>query len=726
MGRAHSHTMRLPTQILLLGAILTNGARASETAPTPAPADNDHPPANQQEAPASPVVELEPVRVTADLWETPLDRIPASVSVYEGAALRSEGVRHFGDLAAQIPNLTATGGTSRPRFFQIRGVGENSQFEGESPDAAVRFLVDDLDFTGLGSVAGTFDARQVEVLRGPQAGAFGANAAGGVVRLVTNDPTPVWSGTIQGSVGTDSLREGGVAVGGPLLEKTPEKLMARLALWQHSADGHLRNAFLDRDSNARDEFLARLKLTFRPNEAWSWHATALYADLDNGYDAFALDNNGRFTFSDQPGEDDQISRAGSLRGVYTASPDVRLTTVTTGTWTDAGYAYDADWTFDYSHPDAYQSFLNLVRARRAFSQELRLDSVLQQDALGWIDRWTLGAYYARLDERGRFFGDGALAAGTDYASDNVALYGQLGHDFSARSRLVLGLRVERVGQRSRVDGDGNGAIDFRPDFADTLFGGKLTLERDLTPRHTAFVSAGRGYKSGGVSIDYNINPAVDPLTFDTEQLWNYEAGLRGRWFEDRLTGELTAFYLDRHDAQFRGSVGDTDAFRYYTANGDGASVRGLESALTRRLGDTWAFYGTLALMNSDREAFTLPNGATAAARELAATPTYGYTLGLRRRVVEGWFGHLELVGRDRYYESEGSDERRDAYQVVNASLGWAAGAWSVSLWARNLLDEDYAARVFFFGNNPVDGYAPTRYETLAEPRTVGLSAEYRF
>ncbi len=726
MGRAHSHTMRLPTQILLLGAILTNGARASETAPAPAAASNDHPPANQQEAPASPVVQLEPVRVTADLWETPLDRIPASVSVYEGAALRTEGVRHFGDLAAQIPNLTATGGTARPRFFQIRGVGENSQFEGESPDAAVRFLVDDLDFTGLGSVGGTFDTRQVEVLRGPQAGAFGANAAGGVVRIVTNDPTPVWTGTVQGSVGTASLREGGLAVGGPLLERAPEKLMVRLALWQHSSDGPLHNAFLGRDTNARDEFLARLKLTFQPNEAWGWHATALYADLDDGYDAFALDNNGRFTFSDQPGEDDQLSRAGSLRGVYTGSPDVRFTTVTTGAWTDAGYAYDADWTFDYSHPDAYRSYLNLVRERRAFSQELRLDSVLQQDALGWIDRWTLGAYYARLDERGRFFGDGALAAGTDYVSDNVALYGQLGHDFSARSRLVFGLRAEHVGQRSRVDGDGNGTIDFRPDFDGTLFGGKLTLERDLTPRHTAFVSAGRSYKSGGVSIDYNINPAVDPLTFENEQLWNYEAGLRGRWFEDRLTGELTAFYLDRHDAQFRGSVGDTDAFRYYTANGDGASVRGLESALTRRLGDTWALYGSLAWMDSDREAFTLPNGATAAARELAATPNYGYTLGLRRRVPRGWFGHLELVGRDGYFESEGTDERRDAYHVVNTSLGWTAGDWSVSLWARNLLDERYAARVFFFGNDPTDGYAPKRYETPAEPRTVGLSAEYRF
>ncbi len=715
--------MRLPTQILLLGAILTNGARANETAPDAAPAT---PAPTPSPAASGEVVQLEPVRVTADLWETPLDRIPASVSVYDGAELGSEGVRHFGDIANEIPNLTYAGGTARPRYFQIRGVGENSQFEGETPDSTVRFLVDDLDFTGLGSVGGTFDTRQVEVLRGPQAGAFGANAAGGVVRLVTNDPTPVWSGLTQGSVGSDGLREGGVAVGGPLLESNPEKLMFRLSLWQHMSDGYLHNSYLDRDTNARDEFSARLKLTFNPNEAWSWNATTLYADLDDGYDAFSLDNNGRHTYSDEPGEDDQISRAGSLRGVYTGSPDVRFTTITTGAWTDSGYGYDSDWTYDYSHPDAYKSYANLLRDRRALSQELRLDSAADEDALGWVDRWTLGAYFARLDENGVFATDGVTQARTDYASDNVALYGQIGHDFSKRTRGIFGLRAERVGQRSRVDSDGDGSVDFRPDFVDGLFGGKFTLEHDLTPRHTAFASVSRGYKAGGVSVDPNIDPSADPLTFKTEQLWNYETGLRGRWFEDRLTGEFTAFYLDRHNAQFRGSVGDTDNFRYYTANGDGASVYGLESSLTQRIADTWSIYGTLGLMNSDRESFTLPNGSLAGSRELASTPTYGYTIGVRRRAPVGWFGNLELVGRDSYYESESSDERRDAYQVVNASLGWAGRDWSVSLWARNLLDEEYAARVFSFGNDPVNGYATTRYETLAEPRTVGVSAEYRF
>jgi outer membrane receptor protein involved in Fe transport len=718
--------MRLPTQILLLGAILTNGARATITAPAVEPTAAPKPAATAlSDASDSEVVRLEPVRVTADIWETPLEKISASVSVYDGERLASEGARHFGDLANQIPNLTFTGGSSRPRYFQIRGIGENSQFEGETPDSAVRFVVDDLDFTGIGTIGSTFDVGQVEVLRGPQAGAFGANAAGGVIRLVTNDPTPYWTGVVEGSAGEDNLREGGFAVGGPLLENDPEKLMVRLAVQQHASDGFRKNVFLGRDdTNARDELLARLKVTFNANESWRWDATAFFADADNGYDEFALDNNGTKTFSDEPGFDTQRSRAGSLRGTYSGSPDVRFTTVSSGTWTDSNYAYDNDW----AAPGAYWWFTDLARERRTLAQELRFDSALEEDALGWIDRWTVGAYFSRLEEDSVWsvFDTGAplFRQLTDYEADNVSLFGQIAHDITSRTRVILGLRVERVDQRSAVDSDDDGAANFTPRFDDTLFGGKLTLEHDLAESRVVFASVARGYKAGGVSVDPNIDPLVDPLTFESETLWNYEAGVRGGWFDGRVTGELTAFYLMRSDTQVRGSDGNAGAFRYYTDNGGDSEVYGLESAFTYRFADAWTLHGSLALMQSERDGFTPSNPANPfrPSRELAATPSYGYTIGVRYRAPRGWFGNLELVGRDEYFESDGNDEKRDAYAVVNGSLGYAWREWTVSMWARNLLDEAYAKRVFNFDN----GFGAQRYESRADPRQLGVSAAYRF
>src|SRR3954462_1938557 len=260
--------MKLPSKISFLTAI-TVAMVQSSPAQTSSSTSGPTPPGMTSAAASAAPLKLEPVRVTADLWESPLDRIAASVSVYDEQALRSGSIQHFGDLVDQIPNLTWSGGTSRPRYFQIRGIGENSQYEGETPDSTVRFLIDDLDFTGLGTLGGTFDLHQVEVLRGPQAGAFGANAAGGVVRLVTNAPTPFWTGQAEASVGGDDLRAGGFAVGGPLIASHPEQFMARLAIYQHSSDGFRHNVTLNRDTNARDEFTARLRLTL--NLAPAWH-----------------------------------------------------------------------------------------------------------------------------------------------------------------------------------------------------------------------------------------------------------------------------------------------------------------------------------------------------------------------------------------------------------------------------------------------------------------------
>lgn len=726
--------MRLPTQILLLGAILTNSVRANETAPAGEPATVPNPAAPA--ASESEVVRLEPIRVTADIWETPLEKISASVSVYDGAVLSSEGVRHFGDLANQIPNLTWTGGTSRPRYFQIRGIGENSQYEGESPDSSVVFKVDDLDFTGIGGIGGTFDTRQVEVLRGPQAGAFGANAAGGVIRIVTNDPTPYWTGVVEGSVGEDNLREIGVAVGGTLTPSAPEKLMFRVAAQHAESDGFRKNITLNRDdTNRRDEDFVRLKLTWNPNELWRWDGTLLYAKSDNGFDEFALDNNGRLTYSDQLGRDLQESLAGSLRGVYRGFDDTTLTVVTNATSTDSTYSYDGDWTAWVDVPptnavDGYRGFADLRRERTTFGQELRLDSAPDRDGF----RWTLGLFASRFDESSRFISDYAEAGyasqsrtSTEYRADNFAAFGQIAYDLGERTRLILGLRVEQVDQRSEVDADDDGVIDFRPRFDDTLFGGKLTLEHDITDRHVGFVSVARGYKSGGVNVDPNINPLIDPLTFESEALWNFEAGVRGAWLGGRLTGELTAFYLLRQDAQVRGSDGNAIDYRYYTDNADDVRIHGLESAFTWRFADTWSLYGSLALLDSERDGFTPSNPANPyrPSRELAATPKYGYTIGLRYRAPRGWFGHLELVGRDGYYESDNNDEKRDAYAVVNGSVGYVWRDWTFSLWARNLFDEEYAKRVFFFGNIP-PAWTETRYESLADPRQIGATVAYRF
>jgi iron complex outermembrane recepter protein len=718
----HVQHMQQPTRILLLA--LGFGATAGLSAQT-------HPGADPAALlPGAPIT-LEELRVTADLWESPLDRIAASVSVYDEPFLRNRAVRHFGDLVDQIPNLTWTGGTSRPRYLQIRGIGENSQYEGETPDSAVRFLVDDLDFTGLGTVGSAFDVRQVEVLRGPQAGAFGANAAGGVVRLVTNAPTPFWSGRLEASLGEDALRAGGFAVGGPLVDHDPHRLMMRLAVHQHESRGFRRNLTLNRYTNARDEFHARLRLVWNPNDLWTWESTVFFADVNNGFDEFALDNNGRYTYSDQPGRDEQDSIAASLRGTYRGWDHARLTSVTSAAWTDSVYSYDDDWT-----AASYQGFSDLRRDRTVFNQELRLDSVNGDRAAGWIDRWTLGGFYSRVDEDSHYRNEdpGNLRLlDTRYRSENYAAFGQVAHDLTPAARLILGLRGERIElqgnglrnrfRRSRDAWDPTGVVS--PRFNDTMVGGKLTFEHDLSPQTLVFGSVTRGYKAGGINVDARIDPTTDPLTYETEYLWNWEAGVRGHALEQRLRGELVGFYLRRQDTQVRDSAGFGGSYRFFTDNANRAEVRGMEASGAWAVTEELSLRASLALMSSSIDTFVLSNGNQGGGRRLANTPRYGYTLGAHYQMPQGFFATAEWVGRGSHFDSNNHDEQRRAFGIVNASLGYHWGQWTFTLWGRNVFNERYDKRVFLFGNEPPD-YLPARYTTRADPRQMGVSATWQF
>ena len=668
--------------------------------------------------------ELEPSIVTGALWESELQAITASVTVLGEDQLNVNGVQHFEDVIGIIPNVTWTGGSSRPRFIQIRGVGENSQFEGETPDSAVRFLSDDLDFTSLGGISNLFDVRQVEVLRGPQAGSFGANAAAGVIKITTNDPTSYWTGQVEGSFGEDDFKAGGFAIGGPLISSDPEKLSFRFALHQLTQDGFRDNQFLNKeDVNERDEFTTRLKVRWLATEELQLDGTFLYADFNNGYDEWSLENTEFDVFSDEPGRDEQESSAGAIRATWTGLDEVEVISITNYSVSDSLYSYDADWTNVDDLPDSYIGFIKNDREHSVFGQEIRINSVAQENAFGWFDRWTAGVFFQDLTEdtttdyRDDF---GTAFADFDYETNTSSVFGQFAHDFSEAMRLIVGLRYEyhRVKQHSnRVEGTGfyDDLTEESGDKSSSLWGGKIALEHDLTNEQMLFTSFTRGYKAGGVNGGI-FREAGDPLIYEEEILYNFEVGLNSQWLHSRLLSQITAFYLYRDDPQLRDSEGSGGLFRYFTDNGNRAEHYGIEAeatwlisrALTARAG-----LGILEIQDQDGD-------------ELANSPDYTYNAQLIYRAECGFFASLEARGSDNYYESNKKDDRsehtRTAYIVFNGSVGYSYQNWTVTLWGRNLFDEEYEKRAFYFDN--FDGDGVKRFENPANPQQFGVAANY--
>jgi outer membrane receptor protein involved in Fe transport len=147
---------------------------------------------------------LEEVVVTATLLPTAAFRLPVSVTELDSRDLRESAVQHLEEVLPQVPSLSWAGASSRPRYFQLRGVGELEQYQG-APNPSVGFLVYNIDFSGIGMVATLFDGEQVEVLRGPQGTRYGANALAGLIKVRTREPVPRQEFGAEVSAGQDGL-----------------------------------------------------------------------------------------------------------------------------------------------------------------------------------------------------------------------------------------------------------------------------------------------------------------------------------------------------------------------------------------------------------------------------------------------------------------------------------------------------------------------------------------
>ena len=190
-----------------------------------------------------------------------------------------------------VPNLNWSGGTSRPRYFQLRGIGELEQYQG-APNPSVGFLIDDIDFSGVGMPATTVRRR---------AGRSAARPAGHALRRQrARRPDQDQDATIRAasrscatelSAGGDGLVGAGLVAGGALGGRAADRGAWRLAAQRARSDGFRRNAYLGRDdTNGRDETHAARQAAARPRGRLAAGVSALYVDLDNGFDAFSPDN----------------------------------------------------------------------------------------------------------------------------------------------------------------------------------------------------------------------------------------------------------------------------------------------------------------------------------------------------------------------------------------------------------------------------------------------------
>ncbi|WP_394184604.1 TonB-dependent receptor [Pseudoalteromonas tetraodonis] len=667
--------------------------------------------------------ELEKIIVTGDFQQESIQTLSASASLFSENEMNQRGATYLDEMLASAANVNFAAGASRGRYIQIRGVGLRSQFV-DPINPSVGLVIDGINYSGLGGSSLLFDIDQVEIYRGPQGTRFGADGMAGMIQMQSASATSDPSLKLHLGAGTYNSHEAGLAASTGLTDDTS----ARVSYFRRKSDGYVDNLYLDKPTQDQDEQVARFKLNSQLTVHLNSELNLHYIDINNGYDAFTLDNS-RNSLADQPGEDNQQSYAVGLNNTYTGFDAFDVSLNLSAIDTELFYSFDEDWVCNDTskpqlcaaglHPDGYSS-------TDIYSRD-RDDQALDLQFNGKAGNWVAGIYYQNRDvDLERQYTWLANPFSSTYETNNIAAYGQLATAIGPKTTLITGLRVEQY------QGDYTDSNGFIEETDDVMVGGKVALEYQVIDRTMIYASITRGYKAGGINSEALAKAKDEGLSldadffkqhtsFDPEYLWSGEFGVKGSSLDDKFTLRLAAFYMHRDNIQLKSWQVSDQQFTGYVANASSGSNYGLEIEGSYLLTDNLLISGSAGYLDTKINDFVTKSGLNQDGREQAQAPKYQYAFSARYNVTDELYAMLGVEGKDDYYFSDSHNAKAPNTNLVNVSLGYEAENWAVRAWARNVFDETVPTRGFEFGNNPLDGYTSQTYIQLGEPRVAGIT-----
>ena len=666
--------------------------------------------------------EIERIAIKGDFRQGTVQQLAGSLAVISEQDAKRQSSQHLDDLLQQIGNVNFAAGASRGRYLQVRGIGERSEFV-DTINPSVGLLVDGIDYSVLG-LPGLHDLQQLEVFRGPEATRFGANAMAGMLNFVSQDPQFSRETRLAATFANYHSSQFSLVHN----DSISENVAYRLAAEHQVSDGFIQNHYLERpDTNNIDETHLRGKLRILATADLQLDMLLNWHDVDNGYDAFSLDRN-RVTLSDEPGQDKQDIKAGAVKASYTGWSVADSHTQLSLLDATSDYGFDEDWSFQSIHPWAYSTVDQYLRDRQSASVDHRW---LAKDG-----RWVTGFYASsQQTDLSRIYTDNFSETVSRFQSEltrqNLAWYGEIQQQLAADVTLTVGARAERYSDDYQ---DSNLILQQGDDW---MWGGKLSLDYQLSPQTLIYGLASRGYKVGGVNGEA-LAKALDPEfadiaaqlqqrpTFGPEALWNTEFGVKAATAEQQLVSRIAAFYMWRDDMQVNSWINRGTKFIGYLANAGSGRNYGLEMENRLQVHPALVLFANVSVLQSEIRDFVNDKGVDMSGRDQAHAPKHQFSLALEWLASDTFTVHAGVQHKDAYYYSDSHQARADKMYLLNLKVSYQLDNLELSVWSRNALDETYGVRGFYFGNDPRDEYTDHVYEQFGEPRRFGVSASYQF
>lgn len=708
--------------------VLASGFAAAVAGFAPAALAQDQSGASQSTANASD--NTEEVVVTAQRYEQRLQDVPISVSVLNAHALEQQSATNLEDVQFSVPGLSTYSYGPGEQILQLRGVATTQA------SATVGQYFNEMPIIGPAGQGNIdirlFDMSRVEVLRGPQPTLYGEGSMGGTVHYVPAAPNlQNYSASFEAETGAvqdgeESYRANAV-VNIPL---ATDMIGLRIGGQYERAGGWIDDLATGKKDINRDTIgTIRATLLVRPDPDTSFTLLGLHQESRADSQNFGVN---RVTNSVAPEFlDDDYNL---INGVFEHNFGNVDLTYSVG-FIDRNFNQAFDITpfflpalitpppFGFGFPVGFINSIDLVgdTHQQTTTNELRLSS--QHNS--FFD-WTLGAYARQAEQ------DGVVSTvtlpnpapfvlvgsdGSRAESNSYAVFGDATFHFTPALSLLVGARYYHDHKTSRGSTTNFGLTSF--DVSDGTFSTlnpRVNLSYEFSPTSLVYFNAAKGFRSGGFNAASTGGGLPVPPTYKPDSIWSYEIGTHQQFLRGRLSFDGSVYYQDWKDVISTEFLG-TSAFTIFT-NGGSASGYGVDLSVAYvpidglTLGAT---YGWNNVEFTTATAEKLPGDPVdfAVRQSYSASAEYRFPLlGDSHGYVRGDFAHADAA-QITFRNFGGQIIPLPARNLLNARIGVDFGAYDVSLFANNALDEDKPVIQGPFGVLAED--------VEARPREIGIT-----
>lgn len=646
------------------------------------------------------VYQLGAITVTAQKQEENLQDVPLSVTAFDETTVEDYDMTDLWRLTDFVPNML------------LLDVGMSSLFpqptmRGISPPATtlaspVGLYVDGVPLlSGPGFQANLLDVERVEVLRGPQGTLYGKNTEVGAISVVTRPPDNTVRGKVGVRGGEDNRARVRGMLSGPILQ---DRFYYSVAGFYDRKDGFVDNTYLGGHDDDLQKWYGRGQIRWTPTDDLdlSFFAARTTSD-ERGSSMTGSDSFYRMMGMDVPpraevSSDERPKRrttndVQALTVKWNATRHIALTSISARTETD----WYAKADYDFSPRPIMLTYQDSKYTR--LSQEFRFN-------VDYEPVKALLGVYADSDQNDIHFGDGFTDTDTtdrDIDGDSYAVFGQVDYALTDALSLIGGLRYEVQNQRFT-----DHLNDHSDSFSAEEISPKIALRYAFTPNISVYASVSKGYRTGGFNLTATEPEYAD---FESEHLWSYEAGIKSTFFGERLLVNTSIYFMDIDNMQVEEWVSPITSL---TTNAAKATSQGFEVEVQALVAQGLSLLGSFGYNDTTFQSFEDAKGDYSGNKNPFA-PDYTYSLGARYRHDSGVYARADVVGYGPMYMDKANKNKKSAYDIVNAKVGYEWEDFDVYVYASNLFDTTYDSEEYY-------GY----YNILSEPREVGLEVVYRF